>query len=502
MKRQPRNKMDSHPKNEVASKGDGQVPAELMAELAREVARNSEAVRIVKEKEIQATQARDRAADSHRRMNDMMQKYEDMRQKLEWTQLTLTQTTNQMNKHDMSRAGEIRSTVTRLKERAENCSGKLRQIRELNESAERISTHLTVNDDSIELVPLEDDGGLTDAEKMLLLMCQQEASAKKKENEDVVEPSEKEEKKGQEEQGGLTDAEKMLLLICQQEASARKIENKEATGPIEDEAQQVQEKQQASDVEHVSEKDNINCIPEIKTDTQGLLTILPEDSDNGGQIKLDHEDSSRKSHQLGENDTKAEITESLSIEDDLAHTLGPKAKTDTTDSSEDFDLKEITKDINQAVVNIEAKCVGVSEQLGQMAMSEQYLRTKQAQLLAKRKEKEANTALEMAAKKEQEAQEMRRKVANMMKLLEERKTKLKVTENVIDKRTNVEDKVNKLRDFKERRADFVQKRRDECVMFDVSHRSSKTNKEKKQEESAEPEEEKPTEEPKNVEEDK
>merc|ERR1719273_1987902 len=403
----------------------------------------------------------------------------------------------------MSRAGEIRSTVTRLKERAENSSGKLRQIRELNENAERISTHLTVNDDNIEIVPLEDDGGLTDAEKMLLLMCQQEASAKKKENEDVVEPSEIEEKKGQEDQGGLTDAEKMLLLLCQQEAAARKTEVKEATGPIEEEARQVPEKQQASDVEHVSEKDNINCIPEIKTNTPELSSMHPENSDNGGQIELDHEESSRKSHQLNENNaTRAEIAESLNIEDDLAHTLGPKAKTDTTDASEDFDLKEITKDINKAVVNIEARCVGVREELGQMAMSEQYLRTKQAQLLAKRKEKEANTALEMAAKKEQEAQDMRRKVANMMKLLEERKTKLKVTENVLDKRTNVVDKVNKLLEGKERRANFVQKQRDECVVFDVSHRSSKANKEKKQDETVEPEEEKATEQSKNVEEDK
>ena len=97
---------------------------------------------------------------------------------------------------------------------------------------------------------------------------------------------------------------------------------------------------------------------------------------------------------------------------------------------------------------------------------------------------------------------MRRKVANMMKLLEERKTKLKVTENVLDKRTNVVDKVNKLLEGKERRANFVQKQRDECVVFDVSHRSSKTNKEKKQEESVEPEEEKPTEQTENVEEDK
>ena len=39
-----------------------------------------------------------------------------------------------------------------------------------------------------------------------------------------------------------------------------------------------------------------------------------------------------------------------------------------------------------------------------MAMSEQYMRTKQAQLLAKRREKEAEAALQAAAKKEQEAQ--------------------------------------------------------------------------------------------------
>ena len=97
---------------------------------------------------------------------------------------------------------------------------------------------------------------------------------------------------------------------------------------------------------------------------------------------------------------------------------------------------------------------------------------------------------------------MRSKVANMMKLLEERKNKLKVTENVLDKRTNVVDKVNKLLEGKERRANFVQKQRDECVVFDVSHRSSKANKEKKQDETVEPEKEKPTEEPKPVEEDK
>ena len=71
---------------------------------------------------------------------------------------------------------------------------------------------------------------------------------------------------------------------------------------------------------------------------------------------------------------------------------------------------------------------------------------------------------------------MRRKVANMMKLLEERKNKLKVTENVLEKRTNVVDKVNKVLDAKLRRADVVQKERDECVVFDKSHKKSKSNK--------------------------
>merc|ERR1712158_260211 len=70
------------------------------------------------------------------------------------------------------------------------------------------------------------------------------------------------------------------------------------------------------------------------------------------------------------------------------------------------------------------------------------MRTKQAQLLAKRREKEAEAALQAAAKKEQEAQE-----------------------NVLEKRSNVVEKVNKVLDCKLRKADFVQKQRDESLAF-------------------------------------
>ena len=50
--------MDSHSKVEVTKEGEHD--EELMAELQREVARNNEAVRLVKEKELQALAAKDR----------------------------------------------------------------------------------------------------------------------------------------------------------------------------------------------------------------------------------------------------------------------------------------------------------------------------------------------------------------------------------------------------------------------------------------------------------
>ena len=50
--------MDSHSKVNVSS--DNEQNAKLLAELAREEARNAEALRMVKEKELQAIAARDR----------------------------------------------------------------------------------------------------------------------------------------------------------------------------------------------------------------------------------------------------------------------------------------------------------------------------------------------------------------------------------------------------------------------------------------------------------
>ena len=64
---------------------------------------------------------------------------------------------------------------------------------------------------------------------------------------------------------------------------------------------------------------------------------------------------------------------------------------------------EITIDLNDSVQRLEAKCAGVREELGRMALSETYMRTKQAQLKAKKKEMLAQQAMIRAELKEKEA---------------------------------------------------------------------------------------------------
>jgi len=122
-------------------------------------------------------------------------------------------------------------------------------------------------------------------------------------------------------------------------------------------------------------------------------------------------------------------------------------------------------DLNESVQRLEAKCAGVREELGNMALSEQYMRTKQAQLRARKKELEAKQATIKAELREKEAADMRVKVEGMMKLLAERRNKLKITETVIVKKGNVVDNVNKILNQKEIRAKQKEKQKDELLAF-------------------------------------
>merc|ERR1712108_55187 len=91
--------------------------------------------------------------------------------------------------------------------------------------------------------------------------------------------------------------------------------------------------------------------------------------------------------------------------------------------------------------------------MADMAMTEQYLRTKQALLMAKKKEQE----MKVAAIREQEVQKMRDKVKCMQDLLASRKQKLKITEEILvekgDQKKHLDKDVEKMK----RRESYVEK---------------------------------------------
>merc|ERR1712083_137302 len=66
--------------------------------------------------------------------------------------------------------------------------------------------------------------------------------------------------------------------------------------------------------------------------------------------------------------------------------------------------KMTEEEVKQMVENVEGKCKTVKSDMADMAMTEQYLRTKQALLMAKKKEQEMKVAANIAAIREQEVQ--------------------------------------------------------------------------------------------------
>merc|ERR1711953_802613 len=92
--------------------------------------------------------------------------------------------------------------------------------------------------------------------------------------------------------------------------------------------------------------------------------------------------------------------------------------------------KMTEEEVKQMVENVEGKCKTVKSDMADMAMTEQYLRTKQALLMAKKKEQEMKVAANIAAIREQEVQKkhldkdvekMKRRESYVEKELVERK---------------------------------------------------------------------------------
>jgi len=454
--------MATHSRVEVTPGTEG-VPDEMMAELKKEIARNVEATKLVKQREIEATNARDKAADSQRRMQEMMDKYEEMKNKLEWTRLTLAETHSRLEKHNNSRSERLRQSVMELKEKAELTQQRLHQRSQGSAAAsseeappENSMPDAAAADPMAALGALggmdSSAGGLTDAERMLLQMCQ----AEKKSADSVIEPEvpkkveeEEEEEPSQRLKNASRDYAKTVLDLQKKLSSS----SKPSSSPTNTGSQE--------DVSNTVSTES-NSKTEESTSTAPVVETAVAEQVRETAV-ADHVEPATPAAEEPAVEPAAAVAEAAAVQppsDEVNALASAVAEVDGLE----MDLK---MDLNvEKVAQMEAKVASVRETLGEMAMSEQYMRTKRAQLLARTREREAQLAMQLAEEKEKEAAEMRQKVKHMMLLLDERRNKLMATVDVLQKKSGVVEKVNKLLDSKERRANYVEKQRDECLAFD------------------------------------
>jgi len=99
-------------------------------------------------------------------------------------------------------------------------------------------------------------------------------------------------------------------------------------------------------------------------------------------------------------------------------------------------------------------------------MSEQYLRTKQAMLMAKKKEQERKIAENIADIREAEVIKMKEKVKHMQELLHQRKEKLKATEEIMNAKNEEKKAIDKIIQKAARRENYLEKEIVDRVVFE------------------------------------
>jgi len=386
---------------ESLSKSEAEQLAELEAEFQRELERNAMAVRLLQQKAEEAKNAKLRVDLSQKRMETMQEKYTHMHKKVETTKQTLHEAENRIVRQD-----KIRETCKELQERAMKYEQKIRQRHESNAL---FSAEIGDFDFPMPLIDYDD-----------------------------------------EDQDGAAAACSGISILDETNSKGESLQTPAniATNSSEEKMPKIDYAQTVLDLQEKLSR--VACANQPSSEIssiKNLATSSPSPST-----------STEKSDTTVSTDHVTTITAITAQQQQQQPQLAEEQEQPSNEP-------EITIDLNDSVQRLEAKCAGVREELGRMALSETYMRTKQAQLKAKKKEMLAQQAMIRAELKEKEAAEMRQKVANMMKMLADRKMKLKVTENVIDKKDAVVEGVNKIVERKERRVHYTQKQRDEQIAF-------------------------------------
>merc|ERR1712227_805312 len=185
-----------------------------------------------------------------------------------------------------------------------------------------------------------------------------------------------------------------------------------------------------------------------------------------GKSKNKKKNKNKNKNKTVENKEQSPVTEAVQVsqntevktEDKIPEAEPEKTEEKTIKDESSVKSVKTAEEVKNMVANIEEKSERVRDDIADMAMSEQYLRTKQALLKAKKKEQEMQIAQRMASLREEEVIKMREKVEKMQELLKSRKTELKITEEIIHEKDGAKADLDKKIEASIRRQSYVEKK--------------------------------------------
>jgi len=220
-------------------------------------------------------------------------------------------------------------------------------------------------------------------------------------------------------------------------------------------------KDEGSKIESAEPK--INAPKEVSEETKSTESQVPDTKSTPTENEI--EAANNKMQKDTSKSEADEIDEKKEKRNDIEMPILEGATSQDVEERSEGD-KMTEEEVKEMVAKVEGKCQNIRGDIADMAMSEQYLRTKQALLMAKKKEQEMKIAEKMATIREEEVKKMKEKVQHMQDLLMQRKEKLQITEELMVEKEGEKKNIDKQIEATKRRENYVENQIMETVMFE------------------------------------
>merc|ERR1712127_450517 len=442
------------------SEAGSTIAHELMEEdLQRELAGNEMATRMAMEREVEAKQAKKRAEESQKQMQSMLGKYEDMKSKLAFTKDHLEET-----QVKITNQSKLTDKILAMKERVEAYAKKKEAVAALTE---HVNIRQFLQQNQLEIVKESITEELVEGNTENTIRLQGVKVGLKV----MLERQCELEEKRTSEQNKIAQAREKLLELKMKELELQKARVERIRREQEDKKRATNDflVQIETELVDMAEKAKAPLVAE----RDRMMGAIPKEGKNKGKGKKSNSNTPKvmspapkppKVLSPEPEQEKGQVDAAMSKSERKDAILRRMDELDTEPAVKEDKMSE--EEVRAMVEKVENRCKAVSGDMADMAMSEQYLRTKQAILMAKKKEEEMKVATNIATIREQEVQKMKDKVKAMQDLLTSRRNKLKLTEDILVEKSEEKKHIDKDMEKMKRRENYVEKELIDRVIFE------------------------------------